>query len=175
MIQATIAGYIVSLAERIPDDYGSHAALIETFAPEHTDSSSFYLAVSRGFDWPFLCVAQWYRPDHWAGSHPGIVVVPETHLLFIGAGERLLAYDLKGPGRLWIDRADTGFHRWMRHDDIIVMSAELDLSAWDMHGSKLWSAYVEPPWEYHVEGDMVHLDVMGIATSFPLLTGPATS
>lgn len=80
------------------------------------------------------------------------LLVPETHLLFVGAGERLVAFDLEGPGLLWIDRADTGFHRWMRHEDIIVMSAELDLSAWDTHSSKLWAAYVEPPWEYHVEG-----------------------
>jgi hypothetical protein len=129
--------------------------------------------VRRGSDsWPFLCVAQHYAPGRWAGSHPGLLLVAETSILFIGAGERLLAYDLHGPVRLWEDRADTGFHEWQRHDDMVVMSAELELAAWDIRGVKRWSRFVEPPWEYQVEGGVVHLDVMGTISSFPLQAGP---
>jgi hypothetical protein len=43
------------------------------------------------------------------------------------------------------------------------MSAELELSAWDINGRKLWSKNVEPPWSYEIRGDRVELDVMGKA------------
>lgn len=172
MIQVTIAAYTASMQETIPDHYGSHAALSEGFGLEHEDWSAFYLVVRRGSDWPFLSVAQRYWPDHWAGSHPGILLVPETDILFVGAGERVLAYDLRGPSRVWVDTADTGFHCWERYGDVVVLSAELELAAWDIHGKKLWSTPVEPPWEYRVEGGMVALDVMGAKSTFPLLIGP---
>lgn len=177
MIQVTIAGYTVCMEETIPDRYGryaeSHAALIEEFGLEHEDWSAFYLSVRRGFDWPLLCVSQRYWPGYeWGGWHLGILLVPETDVLFIGAGERVLVYDLRGPSRLWVDTADTGFHRWERYGDAVVLSAELELAVWNVRGTKLWSAPVEPPWEYRVEGGTVHLDVMGATSSFPLLTGP---
>ncbi len=41
------------------------------------------------------------------------------------------------------------------------MSAELECAAWDIHGHKLWSTCVQPPWQYTVHGDIVHLVVMG--------------
>jgi hypothetical protein len=41
------------------------------------------------------------------------------------------------------------------------MAAELELAAWHIDGGKLWTTFVEPPREYSVEGDRVHLDVMG--------------
>ncbi|HEX8035405.1 MAG TPA: hypothetical protein VF510_16230 [Ktedonobacterales bacterium] len=175
MIHATISGYIVSMAESIPADYGAHAALVEEFDLDHLDRSAFYLAVQRLFDWPFLCVAQRYSPAYNAGSFPSILLVPETHILFVGAGERLLAYNLRGPDRLWEDSADMGFHDWQRHDEVILMKAELELAAWDISGRKLWSAFAEPPSMYHVEMGEVYLDVMGAVSSFPLLTGPIKS
>ena len=172
MIRATTAGYIVSMAESIPKQYSRHAAMVEEIDLNRTDRCAFYLEVQRASGWPFLCVAQRYYPGHWAGSHPGILLVPETDILFVGAGERLLAYDLKTPARLWEDRADVGFHWWHRHDEVVLMAGELDLTAWDIRGVKQWSVFVEPPWEYHVEDGLVYLDVMGVVSSFPLLTGP---
>jgi hypothetical protein len=53
------------------------------------------------------------------------------------------------------------------------MSAELELAAWDVHGRKLWTTFVEPPWGYRVEGGRVRLDVMGRGSSFDLTAGPA--
>lgn len=172
VIQVTLANYVVRMAESIPEYYGSPVALSEEFGLEHTDWDVFYLAVQKESDWPFLRVIQRYWPNHWAGSHPGILLVPETHILFVGAGERILAYDLKQPLRLWEDDADTGFHSWQRYDETIVMSAELELAAWDIQGNKLWTTFVEPPWDYQVEGDTVRLDVMGAISSFPLHTAP---
>lgn len=90
----------------------------------------------------------------------------------VGAGHRLLAYDLDAPRRLWEDEANCGFWGWERHGQFVVMSAELELAAWDIHGNKKWSTYVEPPWYYPVVDGEVHLDVMGGKISFPLDVGP---
>jgi hypothetical protein len=177
MIQVTMAAYTLTLAKSVPerDDVRcAHATVVERFGSELGGRScgELHVEVRRGSDpWPFLCVAQHYAPGRWAGSHPGLLLVPETSVLFIGAGERLLAYDLQGPARLWEDTADTGFHKWQRHDDMVVMSAELELAAWDIHGVKRWSCFVEPPWEYHVATGRVELDVMGTLSAFPLQAG----
>jgi hypothetical protein len=107
------------------------------------------------------------------GFNPGVLLVPETGVLFIGAGDRLLAYKLDGPQRLWEDNANAGFWSWQQHGDFVLMAAELELAAWDTHGKKLWTTFVEPPWTYRVDGDQVHLDVMGSKSSFSISSGPA--
>ena len=182
MLQVSVGGYVLRMSESIPEqnDYGfyaaTQAALVEEFGLERANQDAFYLMVQRAvFAWPFLCVAQRYYPDTMAGCHPGVLLAQETDLLFIGAGERLLAYDLTRPARLWEDEADAGFHGWLRHGDTVLMSAELELAAWDITGAKLWTTFVEPPWDYHVDGDIVHLDVMGALSAFPLRTGPGGS
>jgi hypothetical protein len=43
-------------------------------------------------DWPFLVIAQRYHPE--ASVQPSALLIPETYRLFVGAGTRLLAYDL---------------------------------------------------------------------------------
>jgi hypothetical protein len=92
----------------------------------------------------------------------------------VGAGTRLLAYDLQNLRRIWEDAADTGFWRWKRHGEVIVMSAELELAAWTLEGKKLWSTFVEPPWFYEVRGARVYLDVMGRKSVFDLGNGPSS-
>ena len=99
-------------------------------------------------------------------------MVPETEVLFIGAGERILAYELDPPKRLWEDKADTGFLGWERYGNVILLAAELEFAAWTSNGRKLWTTFVEPPWDYQVTGELVELDVMGSQSSFPLRTGP---
>lgn len=121
---------------------------------------------------PMVVVSQRFEPGPESGFHPGILVVPETSLLLIGAGTRILAYDLLGPRRLWHDDAEMGFWCWRRHGDVIVMSAELELAAWDLDGRKLWTTFVEPPWDYTVRDNILSLDVMGAITSFSLTSGP---
>jgi hypothetical protein len=158
----------------LPDLYNTarqHARLSEEFAPFGPDGETCLITARHTSDWPTLVVAQRFQPSS-PGFEPGILFVPETRTLFIGAGERLLAYDLDRPSRLWEDTADTGFWCWNRHQDIVVMSAELEFAAWDIRGLKLWTTFVEPPWQYRVDGDHIHLDVMGKMSSFPLLAGP---
>jgi L-alanine-DL-glutamate epimerase-like enolase superfamily enzyme len=127
--------------------------------------------VARGSSWPFLVVAQRYSPSG-SGFNPGALVVPETDVLFVGAGVRLLAYDLADSTRIWEDLADFGFWNWARPDEHVLMSAELELAAWDLHGRKSWSTFVEPPWGYEVREGQVELDIMGNKSSFPIGLGP---
>ncbi len=65
-----------------------------------------------------------------------------------------------------------GFWGWSRHGDVVVMSAELGLSAWDVRGAKLWETFVEPPWRFDVVGSDLELDVMGQRRTFSLERGP---
>jgi hypothetical protein len=160
----------------LPSMYGEYrrrTALAEEIGMDAVEGETCFVAVSIGHDWPLLVVAQRFEPSE-AGFDPGVLLVPETGVLFVGAGTRLLAYRLDGPQRLWEDAADVGFLGWARHGDVVLVSAELELAAWDVHGRKLWTTFVEPPWRYRVEGDRVRLDVMGEMSSFPLHAGPAS-
>jgi hypothetical protein len=152
-------------ADGLPDmlsEYQKRAAVAESFGLEDASGSSdcFCAVRRRGDGWPFLVVVQRYSPSGY-GFHPGILAVPETDRLFIGAGRRLLGYDLREPARLWEDEADTGFWFWSLYGELVLMAAELELAAWDTSGRKLWTRFVEPPWEFRVDGQIVVLDVMG--------------
>jgi hypothetical protein len=142
--------------------------------PEAGGDYAGYLsvAVDDGHDnWP-LQVTQWYSPTS-PGFEPGVLLVPETATLFIGAGTRLLGYHSTADqwSQVFVDEADMGFWNWRRHSNVVLMSAELELAAWSLEGTKLWSRFVEPPWGYTVTGDVVHLDVMGKNSQFDVHTG----
>jgi L-alanine-DL-glutamate epimerase-like enolase superfamily enzyme len=166
--------YAIGCAAGLPfiyDAYKEHATLVEEHELGRTDTCCVTVARVAD-DWPFLVVAQGYAPAGY-GFYPGVLLVPDTKRLFIGAGERLLGYALDPPARLWEDRADMGFWNWRRHGEVVLMSAELELAAWDVHGRKLWTTFAEPPWGYTVENGTVQLDVMGEKRSFSLSSGPA--
>jgi len=149
-----------------------HAVLSDEFGLASDEGDHCFLAVTWGGEpWPRLVVAQRYRPCY--GFDPGVAFVPETAVLFAGAGTRLLAYALSGrPRRLWEDAADVGFWHWSVHRSAVLMAAELEFAAWTRGGEKLWTAFVEPPWSYRVIGERVQLDVMGKKTEFPVSAGP---
>lgn len=151
------------------DAFKQHARLAEEI--DLDDSACCVWVTRNGEAWPTLVVAQGGL-IHGAGFGVGALVVPETRILLLGAGERLLAYHLEPVGRLWEDKTELGFFDWKRHGDVIVMAAELELAAWDTAGSKLWTTFVEPPWSYEVNDGAVELDVMGTKRRFPLRTGP---
>lgn len=175
MFNVTVGEYTIHcLPDGLPQlysDYLKRAALAEEFDIRNSEGANCFVAVSKGNQWPFLVVAQRYEPAG-GGFNPGAILIPETCLLFIGAGSRLLAYDLVRVKRTWEDVAEVGFWGWARHGDYIVMSAELECAAWNLYGKKVWTTFVEPPWDYSVMNDIVTLDVMGKQRSFPLETGP---
>ncbi|WP_424951259.1 hypothetical protein [Deinococcus sp.] len=135
------------------------------------DGDFFAVSISQDGAGSLLTVTQHFSPSV-PGFEPGVLIVPETNLALIGAGERLLAYDLKRSVRLWEDTADVGFWWWDRAGEVILMAAELELAAWNLEGRKLWSTFVEPPWFYWLDGDTLHLNVMDYETQFPVHLGP---
>ena len=158
--------------------YREHAELYDDFETLEGPAGNgyFFAAIGRGNeDWPGLVVTQWFNPAE-AGFSPGVLVVPQREVAFIGAGTRLLCYGRAANRwvRLWEDAADVGFWGWRRHGEVVVMSAEIEMAAWNVSGEKLWTTFVEPPWSYEVIAGTVQLDVMGTVSSFPLGTGPAT-
>lgn len=167
---------LVDLAPPVAlEAYREHAELVEdySFGDHRWESGYAFVGVSDdGGEWPRLVVTQRFAPAG-AGFAPGVLLVPELAQVFIGAGTRLLAYQARsGPWRrCWEDEAELGFWAWRRHGDVVVMSAELELAAWSVTGTKLWTTFVEPPWSYQVIGGQVRLDVMGTVSTFDLASG----
>lgn len=175
MLHLTLGTYTIRISEDASGKDGlfrGNARLIDAFGVEDREYLLLYIAIARNNQQPLLVVTQRYHPGPDVGFHPGVLLVPETHTLFIGAGERLLAYRLDEPVRLWEDETWTGFLAWERHGQFVLMLGELELAAWDIHGKKLWTTFVEPPWSVSVKGETVHLDVMGKQSIFPLQSGP---
>lgn len=168
--------HLITCPDKLPDlhdEYHAHALLSEKFDLNEPEGAFCFVGISwGGASWPQLVVSQRYNPAGY-GFNPGILIVPDTRIAFLGAGERLLAYRLgASPERLWEDSAYVGFCGWAQHGSSVLMMAELELTAWSVEAKKLWSASVEPPWSYRVEGQTLHLDIMGTESSFPLSTGP---
>jgi hypothetical protein len=154
--------------------FAAHARLHEDLGIRSTDGTALFFSVRTLVqDWPELVVALRFAPGPEAGFYPGFLLIPESDVLFVGAGTCLLAYELSTIARrLWEDVTDFGFWGWRRHGNIVLMSAETELAAWDIHGRKLWTMFVEPPWSYKVRGDCLDLDVMGRKSSFIAERGP---
>lgn len=166
-----VLGLVPSGLPSLYGEYRAHAIVADEFALDGPGLCC--ITVARGGDWPFLIVAQSTgRP---AGQTPGALLAADQDKLFVGAGERLLAYDLREPRRLWADSAEAGFWGWSRHGDVVLMAAELEFAAWTAAGEKLWTTFVEPPWTFQVEGETVRLDVMGAVEQFPLRAGRRSS
>jgi hypothetical protein len=151
--------------------YVNHASLAEQIDLTHSEGTFCFIAVrQQGKDWPSLVVAQRYDPAG-NGFYPGALIVEETHRLFVGAGTRLLCYDLSAPSRVWEDSAECGFWFWRRDESEVFMGAELEFAAFDITGRKLWTQFVEPPWDFKLEVDTVVLDVMGSIKRLDRWTG----
>lgn len=162
LFKFTCGPYTVSLADALPPLYYSYcrrAQLVDTYEIEGSYSALCYLSVARGHDWPFLIVAQRYIPGPQSGFYPGILLVPETDLLLLGAGERLLAYSLADPYKLWEEELPGGFLQWERSKESIIMSSENKLAIWDIAGEKRGEFAVEPPWQYTVVEGTIHICV----------------
>jgi hypothetical protein len=174
-LEVGIGAYTIrSISDGLPTNYAvyaRHAQLVDETALDDPELSKVFFAAvsSTGETWPKLVIAQRYGPE---AFNPGVLLVQETHLLFVGAGERLAAYDLDKLERLWVHQTDVGFWRWARYGDYVLMSAELEFAAWDVHGQKQWAMFVEPPWAYDIQQGEVHLTVMNDKTTFPLASGP---
>lgn len=152
-------------------DYVKHAFLAEQIDLSNPEGKFCFVAVKRlGDGWPSLVVAQRFEPAEEA-FFPAALLVPETNRLFIGAGSRLLCYDIAKPVRIWEDSAACGFWGWTHDGTQVFMAAELEFAAFDISGTKLWTRHVEPPWTFTLEPDRIVLDVMGTITHLSRQSG----
>ncbi|HSU66382.1 MAG TPA: hypothetical protein VLJ39_05905 [Tepidisphaeraceae bacterium] len=176
MFTITVGDYAVTVQQgtipTIYGDYKKHAKLAEEFALRPHVGELCFVSVSNNGRWPVLVVAQRFELAE-AGFDPAALLVPETKTLFIGAGRRLLAYQLEPAKRIWEETVDSGFWEWGRHGEMILMSGELELAAYDLNGHKLWNLPVQPAWDYHFDRGQIHLDVLGRRTVFSAVEGPA--
>lgn len=170
--QYTVTGSVGEL-QLIYPSLIEHSILHDDFGIKGTEGTVLVISVQNVSEqWPQLVISQRFEPGPDSGFNPGLLLIPETHLLFIGAGTRVLAYDLLHNQRLWEDENDCGFWGWKCHKDVVLMAAELELAAWNVQGKKLWSIFVEPPWDYEVHDNRIRLDVMGNVSEFDLNIGP---
>lgn len=172
MIRVHLGSYLVSLEEhqRLGTSGGLAARCVDV--EEVGAGRWFSLRVSHeDLVQPILDFGRRLQPAG-GGFEPGVLLVPETSVLFVGGGDRVWAFDLEGGCRLWEQEAEFGFWGWERSDGVVLMAAELAFAAWDVSGTKLWETFVEPPWVYRVDRGEVELDVMGSVRRFDLRRGP---
>ena len=157
-------------------DYVDHAAVVEEFALEEAKGTECFVGARWGSDWPVLVLGMRYWPSG-PGWDPGVALVPETWHLFVGAGTRLLAYDLSNPvpRRVLDTLAGGGFLRWRVDGGVVTMAAERQLAAWDNRAKALWTVEVDPPGTYRVEAGRVHLEAGSETRTFWLAEGPTGS
>src|SRR5205085_9222784 len=109
MFKVTVGDYSIFLRHQgLPNiyrDYRRNAALVDEFNLDFRDGDACFVGVSRGEVWPSLVVAQRFFPGSEEGFDPAVLLVPEAKTVFIGAGERILAYKLEPAERLWEDEA----------------------------------------------------------------------
>ncbi len=164
----------------LPDLYQSYvgnAVFVDRVVPVKDGGRDLFVAIKAKADragashlWPEMVITQRYQ-DAQGTLRPGILLVPEASMLFVGAGECLLGYNLLSRKRVFEDWTECGFFGWSRQGDYILMSAELEFAVWKVTGEKLWSTFVEPPWSWEVSGMNVKLDVMGRRKALLLETG----
>ncbi|GLT12716.1 hypothetical protein ACFQFQ_07725 [Sulfitobacter porphyrae] len=177
MISIRIEEWDLQIADgSLPSHFTSclkNAEFVDQIDINNDEGRFLFLGISSGATnngWPSVVVAQKYQDGRQTFS-PGFLLVPDTSLLFLGAGERLLCYDLDKKVRLWEDETDCGFWGWSQSGSYILMSAELEFGVWDKSGKKLWSTFVEPPWSFAIKEQTVELDVMGTTQKFQLSDG----
>jgi hypothetical protein len=169
MITCTIWKYIINAEQyQLPDLYDKyiqHAKLKEEYELNNRDGELFFISIGTKEGWPFLTVTQRYEPCV-AGFSPGFLLIPETNKIFIGAGQRILIYDLKQISKVDEDFYNEGFLGWLKYQDYVIMLAELDVTCWRSNGEKMWTRFVEPPYNVDFEGDKIVLDIMGQIVKF---------
>lgn len=141
---------------------------VDRLAAEDDDRPPVYVLVHRAGGAPTLMVVGRLREGFGCGVH----VVPDSGVLFFGCGESVCAYDMASGTKLHQDITPYAFHSWNRHGEVVLMSGELEVAAFALDGTKLWSAVVESPWDYGVNGANMYTLVMGHKVEFPLRDGP---
>nr|BBH86415.1 hypothetical protein KTC_11660 [Thermosporothrix sp. COM3] len=153
----TVGEYRVSVSNTFPSlfwEYHKKARIVEHIG-DVTAENTFVILVAKGNAWPFLILILHVSVGEESGFNPGVFLLPETQTLFIGAGEILLIYHLEREQKIWEERIMGGFWGWHYVEPFVLLSAEIELSIWNKEGERLWETFVEPPWSYELEGDVI--------------------
>ena len=153
--------------------YLESAEFVDQIDIDNDEGRFLFLGISKDVNCkgrPSVVIAQKYQDERGTFT-PGFLLVSDTSLFFLGAGERLLCYDIEKKVRLWEDRTTYGFWSWSRSGPYVLMSAEVEFGVWDTSGKKLWSTWVEPPWSFKIQGQAVALEVMGEIQNLRLSDG----
>ncbi len=155
----------------IYDELKKHAMLTDESGLNERDLCC--LSVRRTAEtWPFLIVALGC-PTAAAGLSPGALLALDAGTLFIGYGERLLAYRLLPPAKLWTSGASGGFLFWEQHGEVVLLGAGRALAAWSSAAEKLWTAPVAQDWSHEISGESIELTGEdGRKRRFSLREGP---
>ena len=168
MFEVGAGGFRVVMSSDAPHGLDERRISVDRPAAEDEDRAPVYVLVHRAGGAPTLMIVGRLREGYGCGVH----IVPDTGVLFFGGGESVCAYDMASGTKLHQDITPYAFHSWNRHGDVILMSGELEVAAFALDGTKLWSATVESPWDYGVSGANMYTLVMGHKVEFPLRDGP---
>jgi hypothetical protein len=178
MFQITQGKYTINcLSIGLPsiyDDYKKRAKYVDEININNSDGENMFLSITEGKDWPEIVIAQRYNPSVINGFYPGVLIIPEKELMFLGAGDTISLYDLKNKNKKWKDSVDLGFWGWSIYNQYVVMSAECEFAIFTNEGHKLWTTFVEPPWDFKIEFDIVELDIMGNKKHYNISDGKVT-
>jgi hypothetical protein len=168
MFEVGAGGYRVFLTWEAPQGLDESRIVVDRPSPEDEDREPCYVHVHKpGGALTLLVVGQARE-----GTTCGVHIVEQTGVLFFGCSEAVCAYDIPTGKKLYQDLTPYAFHSWARHGDVVVMSGELEVAGYALDGTKLWSATVESPWDYGVNGEKMYTLVMGHRVEFPLHEGP---
>jgi hypothetical protein len=170
-IDIAIGSYNVRTSNADASALATSTALTESIGSERAGARTAYASVRDSAGKSLVDITAHGFFD--AGFGFGLCLVPETDRLFAGAGESARCYVLGDhPKKLWEDSADSGFLSWQRIGGHVFMSAELEFAAWKIDGTKLWTTFVEPPWNWRMVDGIIELEVMGTVARFTVAEGP---
>ena len=104
---------------------------------------------------------------------PGVLIVPETDRLFIGAGSRMLAYDLTTRRRLWIEDAQEMmlFWGWLRRGQHVFAMGELELAVYGLDATPRFRIAADPPWPFEVSGAVLTVETDSETRGYSMADG----
>ncbi len=180
MLTITVDDYTISTIDGDPHGWpfpwqGSGAKITERLEIAGDTGTWCGLKISHR-DRPVLELVIKYPSEWWK---PGVLLVPESKVVFLEVSGRIYIYDLEAGLQIAYERIDFPSWWWHREGDTVLLVAELDLMAWDISGRKLWSTDIEPPHDVTVRDGVVHVDAFSFARwrkqgrwRFPIRSGP---
>lgn len=174
MIEFSFDKYTIAVhLDTPPDVYGmwlEYAKYLDT-DDLSKEGTSVYIGIAQGGRWYEDIIAFNTDPVDYGGFYPGFLIIPETEILFIGAGIIIKTYDLKNHKKVFQKDTFVGFWGWQRWAEYVIMLEELEFGVYDLKGNEIWSTYVEPPWTYEINEGIVTLNVMDKLSYRNIITG----